>query len=269
MPLDPVIRDRLAQLIDRRELPLPLLPEAASQVMALVDRPDCDTRRLADVIRRDPALTAHVLRIAGTPAYAAQTKVVSLQQVIGRLGFATILQIALVIASRTRVFEVTGFETEVRGAFRHSFATALFAQEIARARRATVDSAFIAGLLHDIGRPLLLQALIDLHRDAKIAPEREAILAAADEVHADVGGMLADSWALPPRVAEAVRKHHAPVGCELALMVALADSLAHAALDGGEPVATELAAALNLYPEDVAALVARTATIAATVEALA
>jgi HDOD domain len=64
MPLDPVIRDRLAQLIERGELPLPLLPEAASQVMVLVDRPDCDTRRLADVIRRDPALTAHVLRIA-------------------------------------------------------------------------------------------------------------------------------------------------------------------------------------------------------------
>jgi putative nucleotidyltransferase with HDIG domain len=269
MPLDPVIRDRLAQLIERGELRLPLLPEAASQVMVLVDRPDCDTRRLADVIRRDPALTAHVLRIASTPAYAAQTKVVSLQQVIGRLGFATILQIALVIASRTRVFEVTGFETEVRGAFRHSFATALFAQEIARARRATVDSAFIAGLLHDIGRPLLLQALIDLHRDAKIAPERQAILAAADEAHADVGGLLADSWALPPRVAEAVRKHHAPAGCELAMMVALADSLAHAALDGGEPAVTEHAAPLNLYPEDVAALVARSADIVTTVEAIA
>jgi putative nucleotidyltransferase with HDIG domain len=157
----------------------------------------------------------------------------------------------------------------VRGAFRHSFATALFAQDIARARRATVDSAFIAGLLHDIGRPLLLQALIDLYRDAKLAPEREAILAAADEAHAYVGGLLADNWALPPRVAEAVRKHHAPAGCELAMMVALADSLAHAALDGGEPVVTELAAPLNLYPEDVAALVGKSADIVTTVAAIA
>lgn len=261
--LDPGVRERLTVLLERGELPLPVLPEAAAQLLVLVQRPDTDIRAVAEVIRRDPALTAHVLRLAGSPVYGAATKVVSLQQVIGRLGFSTILQIALVVASKSRVFQVAGFETEVREAFRHSFATALFAQEIARLQRSPVETAFIAGLLHDIGRPLLLQTMVDLHRRLGIGFEPGVLLAATDEAHAEVGGALATRWAIAPQVAEAIRKHHAPEGVALASVVALADALAHG-VDG-----TVHAVASNLYPEDVAAIAARSADIMQTVEALA
>jgi putative nucleotidyltransferase with HDIG domain len=260
--LHPGVRERLDELIAGNALPLPVLPAAAAALPAILERPRCELREVADVIHRDPMLTAHVLRIAGSPAYAAATKIVSLPQVIGRLGFATIKQIALVVASRARVFAVPGFEAEVRSAFLHSFTSALYAQEIARLRRGAVDQAFIAGLFHDIGRPVLLQVLVDLHHELEATSPPEAMLAEAAERHAHTGAALVESWTLPVKIAEAVRMHHAPE-TELALTVALADSFAHGAAN------PELAMALNLYPEDVAQIAVKAEAFLQTVTVMA
>jgi putative nucleotidyltransferase with HDIG domain len=240
-----------------------VLPEVASQVLSLVQRPDCDTARLAEVLRRDPAMTAHVMQVAASPMYIGATKISSLQQAIGRLGFATITQIVLAVASKTRVFAVTGFEAEVKAAFRHALSTALFAQEIARTRRSTVDLAFLAGLFHDFGQPVLLQALVDVHRELGVAPEAADVMAAVEAAHAVVGAKLVQKWAMPEKVAEAVARHHDPI-VELALIVALADDFAHGG--AGNP---ELAAKLNMYPDDVEAIGKRADDIAATVKAIA
>lgn len=268
--LDGRVRARLDDLVARGALPLPLLPEAAAQVLTLVERPNCNANQLADVIRRDPALTTHVLRMAASPVYAASTKLVSLQQVIARIGFSAILEIALVVASKARVFENAELADEVRADFRHSFVTALFAQEIARVSRGTPDVAFIAGLLHDIGRPILLDAMVRLYRDVGPLPDAATLIAVADEAHAQVGGTLAESWKLPPRVVEAIRRHHTPAGVELAMTVALADAFAHASQhppEGEQDVAAH-AQALGLGPDELAAVARKAADIMRTAETM-
>jgi putative nucleotidyltransferase with HDIG domain len=262
--LAPEIQARFDHLIESGELPLPVLPEVASQVLSMVQRPDCDTARLAELLRRDPAMTAHVMQVAASPMYAGATKTSSLQQAIGRLGFSTITQIVLAVASKTRVFAVPGFEAQVKLAFQHALATALFAQEIARTRRSTVDIAFLAGLFHDFGQPVLLQALVDLHRELGVTADPADIMLAVDAAHAAVGAKLVQKWAMPEKVAEAVARHHAPEGCELAVVVALADDFAH----GGTGV-QQLAAALNIYPDDLEAIGKRADDIAMTVKAVA
>jgi putative nucleotidyltransferase with HDIG domain len=258
--LAPDIQARFAEMIASGALPLPVLPEVASQVLGLVQRPDCDTARLAEVLRRDPAMTAHVMAIAASPIYAGATKSSSLHQAIGRLGFATLTQIVLAVASEARVFAVPGFAAEVKASFQHALATALFAQEIAKARRSTVDVAFLAGLFHDFGQPVLLQALVDLAPGADHAD----VLTEVEIAHAAVGARLVTKWSMPARVAEAVERHHAPAGCELATIVALADDFAHA-----REATPAFAAALNLYPDDVEVIGKRAGDIAATVKAIA
>ncbi|MEP6862909.1 MAG: HDOD domain-containing protein [Deltaproteobacteria bacterium] len=254
------VQARFAEMIASNELALPVLPEVASQVLSLVQRPDCDTARLAEILKRDPAMTAYVMAIAASPLYAGATKSSSLPQAIGRLGFATLTQVVLAVASKARVFSVPGYEAEVKAAFQHAFATALFAQEIARARRSTVDIAFLAGLFHDFGQPVLLQALVDLAPNADHAD----VLAEIEAAHASVGARLVTKWAMPAKVAEAVDRHHVPTGCELAMIVALADDFAHE-----RDVTSAYAAALNLYAEDLEAIGKRAADITATVKAIA
>jgi putative nucleotidyltransferase with HDIG domain len=255
----------LRERIDRGTLELPVLSEVAAQIVASTGREECDLRALADLVRRDQAMATHFLRVANSALYLPKTKIVSLQQALARLGMSAVREIALLISVKTRTFQVRGYERQLKEQFRHSLGAALFSQEIARMRRYNVEEAFLCGLLHDVGRPVLLQALVDLHKEVGLSPDAAAIEAAASEDHAHVGSTLITKWSLPASLAEAIRFHHmpegAPSGAKGPLMAALADELAHQTLDT-EPRDEALLRshraldALNLYPEDVDKLLA-------------
>src|SRR5438132_707575 len=83
-------------------------------------------------------------------------------------------------------------------------------QVIARARRWNVEEGFLCGLLHDVGRPVLLQAMVDLHRELGYPLDRQSAFAAMDEFHCRVGKYLTEEWTLPARVAETILYHHDP-----------------------------------------------------------
>jgi putative nucleotidyltransferase with HDIG domain len=276
--LPAAVRERLVERVQASKLELPLLPRVATEVMRACADDTSDARTLAEMVRSDQAMAGHVLRIANTPAYMPAVRIVSLQQAVSRLGMKTIRDIALLVACQSRVFNVAGFAALMQAWFRHALGTALFAQEVARRRRWNVEEAFLAGLLHDVGRPVLLQALMDLHRDAGLTADRDAVVEATGELHERVGAALISSWGLPDRVAEATGHHHAPpregAMAQLTMVIGLADDLAHVAL--GPRTVTEdevrhhaLLPALNLYPDDVEALLAHRARVVESVAAIA
>jgi putative nucleotidyltransferase with HDIG domain len=176
---------------------------------------------------------------------------------------------------------VPGHEVEVKSLFTHSLVAAAFAQEIARSRRWNVEEAFLCGLLHDVGKPVLWQELIDLHRAANCPVDDNACRAAIGVLHARIGAELVRHWALPARLGETIMHHHDPAksttAAQTALMTCLADDLAHLTL----PLAvaprtvTEDAVlshhtleALNLYPDELEALLALRPKIKALAEAM-
>ncbi|MBI4879370.1 MAG: HDOD domain-containing protein [Planctomycetes bacterium] len=237
--LPEALRENLIRLIEAGRLELPVLPDAANQVISASFDEDCDLARLAEVIGRDPFMTGHVLRIANSALYGAAARIDSLQQALSRLGLARIREIAILVSCESRVFKVAGFDEPVHEMLRHSVATAAFSQEIARLRGWSADEAFLCGLLHDVGKPVLLQAIVDLKarmgvkaRRMLVIP-REDIEALAVEFHCEVGADLIGSWQLTPQLAEAVRFHHdpraAPQEPQHAALVRIADDLAHLA----------------------------------------
>jgi len=130
-------------------------------------------------------------------------------------------------------------------------------------KRRTVDEAFVCGLLHDVGRPLLMQALADLE-EARVLDDaqREELV---DELHAAVGAAVAALWSMPARITEPIRHHHDPEAAREhepgARLLRLADALASWALLG-EPALEELAShpdlePLNVYPDEMEDLVSR------------
>lgn len=256
---------------------LPLLPQAVHEILAATADERCDARRVAELIRRDPALASHVLRIANSPLYLPGVPIVSLQQAISRLGLDAIRRIVLLITCQTRVFQVAGHEADVRAQFRHSLAAGAFAQEIARMRRLNVEEAFLCGLLHDLGRPVLLQGLIDLERELGLPVDPPVRHAAATALHARVGSVLAGRWSLPSWLADTLRHHHAPheaPNLQSAALVALADDLADLLLR--RPALTEeecrrhpLLPVLNLYPDQLDAILRRRQEIVQLIEAIA
>jgi putative nucleotidyltransferase with HDIG domain len=245
-----------------RELELPLLPEAAARIVGLCDDDDTDARMLESALERDPSLTACVLKVSNSTMYGSKEPIVSLQHAVSRLGMATLRNIALSASLRTRVFDVPGHSSTVADIWEHCAITSVFAREIARKLRRNVEAAFLCGLVHDVGRPIVLQTTLRMPR-VHGSLSQEQIVVAMDLFHARVGERLVGTWGLPEWAAIAVANHHEPERAtshqEEARITRLADLLAHWALVPGStpsdfPVDDPVVAALNLYPDDLDAL---------------
>jgi putative nucleotidyltransferase with HDIG domain len=263
-PLDPRVAEAFAQRLEHGSFEVPLLPEVAANVLSETAREDWSASSVVELLKRDPAMAANLLKLSNSVAFRGAAPVVSLQQAVARLGASNVRQLAVVIACETRVFQVPGFEVEVRQTFRHSLAAALAAREIARARRANVEDAFLGGLLHDVGWPLLLQVLLDLSKRLEVKPERRSLLATAKAHHAPVARRLAAQWKLPERLSEAMQDHHREhfdgPHAAMSATLALADALAKVgATDlAAEAVRAHAAlAVLNFYPDTVESLLAQ------------
>lgn len=261
-------------------LELPLLPQIASEVMALAGNPSAEAARLSALIHRDPALAGKVLRMANSAASAARMPVVSLQQAVARLGMVSVSELAFAASVQGGVFTVRGHEALLRGLWRHALASASYAREIARGRRNNVEGAYLCGLLHTVGKPLVLRFAV------KCAEERALALSPADlgglleELHVPFGMVLGESWKLPRTALAAIAFHQEPARAPAfrteAVVTALASALGTHALASavrGGPEEDALralphAAELNLYPEDLDALFAAAEKVRAAVDSL-
>ncbi|MFO0617172.1 MAG: HDOD domain-containing protein [Polyangiaceae bacterium] len=259
------LRDELLSALRNSELALPRLSETVQRVCASASDDRFDARSFADLIRRDAGLAGEVLRVANSPLFAARSPISSLQQAVSRLGMRQVRDIAVIVSMRARVFHVRGFEAELRAMFRHGLATGLYAQEIARMRRLAVEDAFLAGLFHDVGKPVLLQAIVDHRSRAAQAVDGDprTALALVDELHEVAGRALAVAWSLSPALTELIGRHHAiEVASTAEHVLRLADDLSHFTMenrlfDDAFFVEHPSAEALNLYEDDVQRLLAQ------------
>jgi HD-like signal output (HDOD) protein len=167
----------LEKLIASGVIDVPMLPEVANKALMLAQNPDSDASEMAKLIEGDQSLAAHVMRIANSVAYTPLGNLVSLQQAIARLGMGIISEIALAASIGSKMFNTPGYESYVAQLWKHALATGLWAKEIARHGRSNVEVAFLAGLLHSMGKPALLQAILDLSRQKQLQLDEQSVLA--------------------------------------------------------------------------------------------
>jgi putative nucleotidyltransferase with HDIG domain len=212
-------------------LELPILPILVWELIALSQRDEVDAQRFAALIHRDQALAGHVLRLANSAAFRPRTPIVSLQQAVSRLGTNQLAELAFAVALRSRVFRVPGYAADIQELWRHSLVTAVYAREIARLARLHAEGAFLCGLLHDIGKPFLLQLLVDLQEESQAPLAPTTVRAAVDAYHVQAGCRLATQWQLPLHVVESVMYHHdreaTPVCVEAVVVARLADAVVY------------------------------------------
>lgn len=271
------LTDVLLEQIASGAFALPLLPDTAADVIGACQDENAGARHVAELMHRDPALTAHVLRLANSAAFGASHAIVSLPEAIGRLGLTVVSEMTMAAALDTGVFRVPRFEAVARRVWTHSAAAGAWAREIARQRRRSVEGAFLCGLLQDVGRPILLQAVIALEPRLASRPTDDEVFAAVDELHAPVGADLVRSWSMPDWMATSIAYHHEPQAApeyrDEAFTTAFAGDLARRTLDGpGDPAADydpTLAEELGLYPEDVERLLEQRESVLAVARALA
>lgn len=169
----------------------------------MVYDPDAEAAKLAELIHQDQALAAHVIRIANSPAYMTRNPVVSLQHAVSMLGMNLMSELAFSASIKGSAFKVPGWDDEVKSLWHYSLASGAYAKEIARMRRFNVESAYLCGLLHGIGRPVVLQTLVALSRNRAVLSARSwcinswtGITSRSDFWLQTIGGCRRRSWSL-------------------------------------------------------------------------
>ena len=201
-----------------RTADLPTLPAAALAVMRETDSPTGSAQSVAKYLAQDGSLTARVLRLANSPYYGLSRSVVDVSEAVVVLGMRNVRNLALVASSYPWLTKpLKGYALAPNEMWRHSFGVAVAASLTAeRSRKVSKDEAFVAGLLHDLGKTAISVWLENkLPAMLKLA-EREQI--PFDEVerkvlgydHMEVGAHMAEHWNLPQTLVDVMRYHHRP-----------------------------------------------------------
>jgi HD-like signal output (HDOD) protein len=188
----------------RGELELPMLPEIAARVVAVAGSPDADASGLARIITGDQALAAHVMRVAKSAIYQPRHPIESLQHAISWLGMAEVSDIAFTVAVQGKLLNVPGQRARAQQLWKQAVGTAQWARLVADTADCQGEPSYLAGLLHEIGKPAALQALAELSRRAKTPLADDEVDRLVAEFHVTVGTQLATSWKLPDAVVSVV-----------------------------------------------------------------
>jgi putative nucleotidyltransferase with HDIG domain len=201
---------------------LPPVSYAALKLVNLLDQPSVSNDEVVQVLKYDNVLTAKLLRACNSPYFGLEDPVSSVDQAVFLLGHQQILHIVLTLAfGSSMVVPLPGYAVEANELWRHSLITAT-AAEIVVGEIPDVNMepsvAFTVGLLHDIGKLILGQALTgDLQADIRQRVELERLSRSEAEKivvgtdHSEVGACLLQEWHLPEDIVEAVANHHHPV----------------------------------------------------------
>ena len=234
-PFSPEETRRLVQRI----VDLPTLPIIIPRILRLVEDHRSSAADLAKVIGSDQALASRILRLANSAFYGFRREIVSINHAVVLLGFDTVKSIVLAATVLDTLGDgdvVSSFDREQF--WLHVVTTAAAARILGRKLRVVdAETAFVAGLLHDLGKVVLDRFFYRHYAEAaRLAAEspcpiREAELALFSVDHAQVGRWLAERWRLPPAIIEPVAFHHRPTEAAaehwaLSAVVHLADILA-------------------------------------------
>ena len=200
--------------IDLRQLKLSVQPHVIAGLLGLDDDSDMSFGKLDQLIRADQNMTTLILKAANSSLYSRGNEIRTLQHAIAMLGFHVVRSLAMVATSQ-ELFKAGNFARFKRLVWEHSIVTAIVARDVANKSgfQDVAEEAFIAGLLHDIGKVLLtaidrkkfIQAL-DIVSEGKFT-YREAENKVFGTNHLDLGGQAAEQWKLPHVFVPALSQH--------------------------------------------------------------
>jgi putative nucleotidyltransferase with HDIG domain len=213
------------------------LPGNAARILKALEEPNTSAGMISELIALDQALTAYLLRVANSASMGTLIGCSSVSEAVVRLGFKQVRSLVIsTIAAGPLSTRLSGYRQGDKELWYHSIATASAAHWLAKALRyPDPEKAYVAGLLHDIGKLTLDQyVLADYNQIVEIMRDRQIPVWQVEEElfgidHAGVGGMVATHWQFPTELVEAIRYHHTPSNHRgqqrLAAIVNLANAL--------------------------------------------
>jgi putative nucleotidyltransferase with HDIG domain len=206
------VEESVVSAIEDNRLELPNLPLVAARALAMLGRDDFSFAQIAALIETDPIVAARLVRLTHSAAFASLSRFDSVLTCLTRLG-AEELRLFLVETAVHHVLESRDpcIAQMCRDLWRHSLAVAILSRDVATAVHALhPDAAYLIGLLHDVGRPVLAATLLDAEQRLLGTRTQRWIMPSAwlniiSGKHRSVGEAIARKWGLPEPVAHAIR----------------------------------------------------------------
>ncbi len=214
--------ETLQRLVSRiKALPSP--PLVYSQLMEELESDEPELEKIGQVISRDPSMSAKILQLVNSAYFGLPREISHPSEATLFLGVDLIRGLVLMAHVFTQFDNAKMAAFSIDRLMEHSWLTGVVARGLATAEKLdtrSCDHAFLAGLLHDIGKLILMANLPQLYQDVlKTVETRRSPLSEveADLIgtnHGELGAYLLGLWGLPDPVVEAVAFHHRPTECE-------------------------------------------------------
>lgn len=247
MPEASLDKDKRRILIQRIQ-ELPTLPSTISKIMELVESESSTSEDLAQVISKDQSISSLILKLVNSAFYGHMRQISSISHAIVILGYTTVRTMALGVSIFNSSPGKKAAAFDRKKFWLHSIGVATITRKIATHAPARdgldMESVFLSGLLHDIGKVIFDQFFNQEYNDVVESALKNHQWIGNSEFaffglnHAEAGNFLAQKWQFPPTVISAIRCHHSTALCEgeaeraMACMVNLADYLCRKAVIG-------------------------------------
>ncbi len=197
---------------------LPTLPEIYLKIEEEISKPDFSIQKISNLISKDPTLTAKILQIVNSAYFGLEREVTNINFAISYLGVNIIKSLVFYI----QLFSTMRLSPErkkfLEKIWYHSLVVASTSYNLAKKylpQKYQIESAYTAGVLHDIGKLVLLTiptypTNVEMIQEQKFLEEYEAEYEVFECNHAEIGGYLLGLWGFPHHIIEAVAFHHKP-----------------------------------------------------------
>lgn len=258
--------EKLAHLVFDMKA-IPAIPELYEKVCMILNTPDCSIAAVSKIISRDVAMTAKILQLVNSAFFGLRRRVESVEQAAALLGLDTIKSVILTANVFDKFSENEMLTFGIHDLYMHCTHVGNIAQRVAirlQLDKKLVDETMMAGMMHDLGKIVLIRTHQDAYREIHKQARRDAraLVDVEQEClgvsHAEVGAYVLGLWGMTDSIVEAVAFHHAPSHClvqtvNVMTAVHLANVFAHstAAVDTGpEPEIPDKAYLMSLGLEE-------------------
>ena len=192
---------------------LPIFNPIALELLQLLADPDIEIDQIISTINRDQALSVQILRMANSSAYAGRSRSETIKDSVKRLGAKKISNLAMAASqAAVHISEIPVVNQVMQELWRHSHACAIGCRSLALStgHKDLADHAYLAGLLHDIGKLYLLKAMerISLLEETGFELDRETLLDVFSDMHVEQGVRIMGHWNIPEVYRAITANHH-------------------------------------------------------------
>ncbi len=210
------VKERILSDVDS----LPTFPENILELQRLCNEKKATIDEISERISLDPALTADVIKLSNSAGFVPGKKIVTIKDAVKIIGLKNV-NLILTASATKKILENKYKKFEV--IWDHCIKVAYYSRQIAKmvSLNNIADSAFIAGLLHDIGKIVLLSAdanvvniISDITKNKQLRSSSILEEISVGVSHAEIGGLIAAKWNFPEDLSSAIRYHHSPLNVE-------------------------------------------------------